>query len=306
MTTCGRDEALKINVYGRTYPVRVLQRVSTPPETPRLIVVAFQPNETAREILRLCLDSIRLHTPEEHELWVVDNASPTENVRWLENEPGINIIFNQSKPTHGGNFFHKLLGRDEDPYSGSYANAVALELAAQVINPDTRIMMTLHMDTMPCYTGWLGYLIGHLDGNVRCVGVRLDTSRMKVVHVLGMLFDFTLFRKLEVTFAHDMPKYDAGDDISLSFLSAGFKIWACPNSLWEPELVELLPVNSPYRKIMVDRSFDDQGQVIFLHLGRGILKSIGNIINEKTSPEQWIHFGREIVLGGQVICKHEL
>lgn len=290
-----------INVYGRPYQVRVLRRVFAPTTAPRLVVVAFQPNETAKEILRLCLDSIRRHTPEEHELWVVDNASPMENAQWLEEEPGINVIFNRSKPAPRVNFFRKLFG--PGAYMGSYANAVALELAAQVINPDSKIMMTLHMDTMPCQTGWLGYLVDHLDENVRCVGVRLDTSRKNVVHVLGMLFDFTLFRKLEVTFAHDMPKFDTGDDISLSFVRAGFKIWACPNSLWEPELVERLPVNSPYRKIKVDRSFNDQGHVIFLHLGRGVLKSIGSLINEKTSPEQWIRFGWEIVLGDEVNSK---
>jgi hypothetical protein len=298
VTSCGREETLKIKVYGRTYPIRVIRRVTAPTESPRLVVVAFQPNETAREILRLCLESIRRYTPEEHELWVVDNASPMENAQWLEKEPAVNVIFNQSKPAPRINLFRKLFGSGEAPYLGSYANAVALELAAQVINPDTKLMMTLHMDTMPCQTGWLGYLIGHLDENVRCVGVRLDTARMKAVHVLGMLFDFSLFRKLSITFAHDMPKHDTGDNISLSFVRAGFSIWACSNSLWEPELLEGLPADSPYRNIRVDRSFDDKGRVIFLHLGRGIFKSYGDVTTDKTSPDQWIRFGKEIVLGG--------
>jgi hypothetical protein len=288
----------KIKVYGRTYPVRVLRRVIAPSTAPRLVVVAFQPNNTAKEILRLCLDSIHRNTPEDHELWVVDNASPKKISQWLENEPDINVIFNQSKPGPRFNFIRKIVGLSETTYMGSYANAVALELAARIIDADSQLMMTLHMDTMPCSNGWLSYLTGQLDEQVRCVGVRLDTKRVKAVHVLGMLFDFNLFRSLKLTFAHDMPRHDTGDGISLAFENAGYRIWACPNTLWKPELLDCLPADSPYRNIMVDRSFDDQGRVIFLHLGRGILKSHASILGEKTTPEQWLCFGREIVLRG--------
>lgn len=296
MTVSGRVERYRINVYGRAYPVRVLRRISAPPASPRLVVVAYQPNKTAKEILRLCLEAIRRYTPEEHELWVVDNASPKENARWLEKEPGVNVVLNRSRPLPRFSFLRKLFGRGEAQYAGSYANAVALEIAARLIDPDSRLMMTLHMDTMPCRTGWLSYLVGRLDDRVRCVGVRLDTMRVRTVHVLGMLFDFSLFRSLGLTFAHDMPHHDTGDGISLSLERSGYGIWACPNSLWEPELVDSLPVDSPFRGIKVDRSFDDNGQVIFLHLGRGVLKSQGDSPADKTSPDKWLRFGRETVL----------
>ncbi len=289
-------EVLRINIYGRTYPVRVIRRVFAPPASPRLVVVSFQPNETAREILRLCLDSIRRYTSEEHELWVVDNASPVEMAQWLENEPDINVIFNQSKPDYRFSFMRQLFGLGEAPYQGSYANAVALELAARTIDSDSRLMMTLHMDTMPCHTGWLSYLMGRLNDQVRCVGVRLDSLRVKSVHVLGMLFDFTLFGRLGLTFAHDMPHHDTGDGVSLALQRAGYQIWACPNSLWEPGLVDLLPADSQFRKIKVDRSFDAQHRVIFLHLGRGVLKSQGDIPADKTSPDEWLQFGKEMIL----------
>ena len=46
-------------------------------------------------------------------------------------------------------------------------------------------MMSLHMDTMVCSHGWLGYLQSHLNEKVRAVGVRMDTTRVRAIHVLG-------------------------------------------------------------------------------------------------------------------------
>jgi hypothetical protein len=262
-----------------------------------LVVVGYQPNGTAAAILRLCLDSIRRHTPEPHELWVVDNHSPAHFAGWLEEEPDLNVIFNLDSPFPKPNWRQRLLQRGQAPFVGSYANAVALELAAQVIDPDSEVMMTLHMDTMACRTGWLGYLCSKLQEQVRCVGFRLDTARVETVHVLGMLFDFRLFTPLQMTFAHGMPKYDVGDAISIRLREAGFRLWACRNTLHHPELVNLLQEGSEYRNLYVDRALDDEDNVIFMHLGRGILKSHFSTPEMRTTTEEWLRFGHEVVLG---------
>lgn len=291
---CGAKS--KIKVYGRTYPVRVLRRVSAPLTAPRLVVVAFQPNETAKEILRLCLDSIRRNTPEDHELWIVDNASPEKYSQWLENELDINVIFNQSKPGPRFNSIRKFAGLSETPYMGSYANAVALELAARIIDADSRFMMTLHMDTVACRERWLSYLLGKMNEEVRCVGVRMDEVRVKTVHVLGMMFDFTLFRPHDISFCHNMPEYDVGDAVSMAIQNAGYKLWACRNTLWQPDLINLLPYDSAYRLLPVDRALNDEDEVIFMHLGRGISKSLGDSTSGKTTPAEWLEVGWKVVL----------
>lgn len=285
-----------MDVYGKVYNIRVYRQMKENVQAPRLVIVAYLPNHTACDMLRLCIESIRRFTPEAHELWVVDNCSPPVFSAWLAQEPGINVIFNLDKPIPGRSLSQLFRFSHDPPYEGSYANAVALEIASKVVDPDTKVIMTLHMDTVACRGGWLTYLRGHLSDEVRCVGVRMDQVREKVIHVLGMMFDFTLFHPLKLTYQHNMPAYDAGDAVSIALIKAGYGVWACRNTLWQPELTSLISEDSPFRFLSVDRAFDDDDQVIFMHLGRGIRKSEGCEPGAKTSSEEWLRFGREVLL----------
>ena len=181
---------------------------------------------------------------------------------------------------------------------GSYANAVALEIAAQLIEDDCEILMPMHMDVMPCRTGWLRFLRSKLDGRVRAAGVRMDRSRTPdgVLHVLGYLVDFQLFRRLGLDFFPDLPQLDVGDRVTVALRQAGYDVFACPNTLWQPELAERLPAGSPFRELSVDRSLDDDGNVIFLHLGRGVRKSTGEH-QKGTTTDEWLRFGNALCSG---------
>ncbi|TSK08988.1 MAG: hypothetical protein FPO08_06735 [Geobacter sp.] len=282
------------DVYGEKRPVRIVRQRVEGLDAPRLVVVSYLPNEMARDMFELCIRSIQRHTPEPHELWVVDNCSPPHLRAWLENEPGLNLVLSETEPVPRVGFWQRLAGKRPE-YSGSYANAVALELAARAVDPGTRLMMTLHMDTVACCSGWLSYLSGRMDGETRCVGVRMDTTRVRTIHVLGMLFDFTLFEPMQFTFRHGMPAYDTGDFIPMTLERSGYRIWGCPNTLWNPELVDRLEPDSPYRGIRADRSLDDNNRVIFMHMGRGVATSKGQT-DSMARAEEWLKFGREVVL----------
>jgi len=286
----------RIALDGREYWVKTRRDVIAPLKAPRLVVAGFQPNAAAADILRVCIDSIQRFTPQPHELWIVDNASPAKYSRWLDNAPGINVIQNLTPPRPPRRWRDRLLRRPP-PYAGSYANAIALEIAARVIDPQSRYMMALHMDTMFCHPQWLDYLMSKMTENVRAVGMRLDTTRVRTIHVLALLFDFTLWRPLNLTFMHDMPRYDVGDAISIALERAGYALWACANTYGDPRVLERLPTNSPYRALAVDRALDDEGNVIFMHLGRGIGKSKGAHLPGKTSAQAWLDFGQKLTLG---------
>ena len=288
----------RVTVDGRVYTARVLRRVCAPPDAPRLVVVSYQPTGPARDVLDVCIQAVQRYTPEPHELWVVDNNSPA-NRHWLLEQPGINVVLNQTEPLpldrRGLRRWFLPKGSQSD--WGSYANAVALEIVAQLIEDDCEILMPMHMDVMPCRTGWLRFLRSKLDDRVRAAGVRMDRSRTPegVLHVLGYLVDFQLFRRLGLDFFPDLPQFDVGDRVTVALRQAGYDVFACSNTLWQPELVETIPAGSPLRRLGVDRSFDDDGNVIFLHLGRGVRKSSGGH-REGISTQDWIRFAREHIL----------
>ena len=278
---------------GKAYMLQILERVSLPPQAPRLAIVAFQPNEKAKAVVKICIEAIRRFTPEPYELWIIDNHSPREHAAWLLDLDDVNVIFNCSEPSPP----RKLLWRKKPTSYGSYANAVGLEIAVRHINPEVKYFMALHMDTMPCCSHWLSYLQSKIEGNIRAVGVRMDRTRTPegVLHVVGCLIDFQLFQQLKLNFWPQLPSYDVGDHVTIRLREAGYNVFACPNTLWKPELIKQIPACSPLRDFDVDRSFDAEGKVIFLHLGRGILKSTGKPRRGVTS-EKWVQFAKKCVL----------
>jgi hypothetical protein len=291
------EQAMDIVVDGRTYNVEVTRKVSLPSDAPRLVVVSRQETKTAVELVQVCVEAIRYFTPEPHELWVVDNNSPRENLEWLKNRQGLNLALNRTEPL-------SVEARNPNSRSdaaqleqGSYANALALELAVRLISPDAKYFMSLHMDTMPCRFGWLQFLTSKMSNSVRAAGVRSDKTRTPegVLHVLGYLVDFQVFKKLRLDFFPDLPQFDVGDKVTVELRKAGYGVFACPNTLWQPDLVSKIPSDSPLRDLSVDRAFDDEGNVIFLHLGRGVRKSLG-MHCEGTMGQEWVRIAREYLM----------
>jgi len=247
-------------------------------------------------MLRVCIQAVQYFTPEPHELWIVDNNSPQERLEWLKKWSDINLVQNRTEPLPPE-------ARRADPEEvvsapqqtwGSYANAVGLELAVRLIDPTAHYLMSMHMDALPCRAGWLSFLKSKLCDGVGAAGVRMDKTRTAegVLHVLGYMVDFRLFQKLRLDFFPELPELDVGDRVTIRLRQAGYGVFACPNTVWEAKLVESIPLSSPLRNFQVDRSFDDDGNLIFLHLGRGVRKS-GGEHQRGPSPADWIRMVRE-------------
>lgn len=284
---------------GRDYVVQLAQQVSQPVTVPRLVIVARQPNQEAAILAQICVRTIQHFTPQPYELWVVDNNSPVEHTRWLLDQPGINVILNQTEPipSQGRRFWQRW--RRNQSVWGSYANALALEMAVRFIDPDAHYLMSLHMDTMPCHLNWLAFLQSKMNDSVSAAGVRMDKVRTPegVLHVLGCLVDFQRFQQLELSFWPELPQFDVGDRITTDLRNAGYDVFACRNTVWQPKLAEMIPAESPLRQFPVDRAFDDDGNVIFLHLGRGVRKSVGDH-DRGVSPADWAAFAEQHLLNG--------
>lgn len=298
MATDATPRMQQLRLDDRDYRLEVLRQVEQPSSAPRLIVVSLVPTPEARDLLDACLRAIRHFTTIPYELWVVDHNSPREHADWLLMQSGINVVLNRTEPlppaARGTRWPWQ---RHRQQTWGSYANAVALELAIRLIDPATRAIMPLHMDTMPCAVHWLQFLLSKLGRGTAAAGVRMDTYRVPegVLHVLGYLVDFQLFRRLGLDFMPQLPRLDVGDRVTVALRDAGYGVFACRNTLWEPGLIETIPAASPFRELRVDRAFDDEGNVIFLHLGRGIRKATG-AYSTGTLPSEWVRVARERLL----------
>ena len=289
-----------LDIKGRTYRLAVHRQVRAAVDAPRLVVVSYQPNTVASEVLRWCIHSIQRYTPEPHELWVIDNASPKNNSAWLLDVPRINVVFNHTPPLPRDNrgFLNWLKGYRRQNRSGSYANAVALDLAARLIEPECRYLMTLHQDTMACRSGWLSFLRSKIDAGYAAAGVRMDRARVPggVLHVLGYMVDFPLFLRLSLNFFPELPQLDVGDRVTVDLRKAGHEVFACRNTHTTPDLAALIPATSPLRCLQADRAFDDDDNVIFLHVGRSVVKSWNPDTEATGSLREWLDFAQRHLL----------
>ncbi len=290
---------IRISMDGRVYELVVRQPIVDATGAPRIVVPSYQPSDAATGVLQACVRTIRRYTPEPYELWIVDNNSPWSRAKRLLELPDANVVLNRTEPVPpaGRGPISKLRGLGRQTKWGSYANGIALELAVRLINPETTRLLVLHMDTAPCRSNWLSFLMSKIGDRTAAAGVRMDRKRTPegVLHVLGMLVDFPLFKQLGLDFMPEMPRYDVGDRVTAGLRAAGYDVFGCANTIWQPDLVNRLPVDSPFRKLQVDRSFDDEGNVIFLHLGRGIRKSSA-VDGEGTSHQEWLTFVEEHLL----------
>lgn len=288
-----------LEIDGREYFVEISRRVEQPLEAPRLVIVAYQPNSMAREILTICLRSIRRYTPEPHEIWVVDNHSPAGGGEWLLDEPDLNVIMNRTEPIppEKRSFWREWPIFQRQQQWGSYSNAVGLELAARFVDPGSQYLMPIHMDTLACKTGWLSFLMSKMDPRVRASGVLLHKARVPegVLHVLGYIVDFQLFRYLNLDFWPALPELDVGDRVSLGLRAAGYEVYGCRETLNQLELEAVIPDSSPCKHLKVFRALDDDNQVIFMHLARGVRRTTGEH-RRGLQPQEWIDFACRYIL----------
>ncbi len=268
---------------GRDYKVIVSRNRPAGPLVPRIVVVGYQPNKNASRLLELCIKTIKKFTLPDYELWIVDNNSPWKHTAWLKEINGINTALIRTEPKGGA----------------SYANGLALEIAVRLIGPDARFLMSLHEDTAVCRYGWLKYMVSKLSGDVKAAGFHLSKSRIPegVLHVDGYIIDLQVFRKLGLSYMPRLPDFDVGDKAIYKLTENGYKTFCTPNTFNDSILCGSIPETLEMHHLNTTRSFNDSGEVIYMHLGRGIPKARGEYKNkEKSSSEQWIDYVKSSLL----------
>ena len=266
------------NIWGTEYSFEILHRKETESDVPKIIIVTYMFNNDSTEITKLAVESIKKFTEQEHEIWISDLNSTKESFQWVVADDKLNFVRNLS-------ISQPLPSRQD-----SYANALGLEAGARAIDPQTKYVVIMHSDVVVAANNWLEFVTNKLNDKVRGVGLSIDSSRINAMHCSGMVFDFDLYKTYKADFRPNLPHLDVADDITTKIRENSFEYTYCKNSFNDKSVIDLIGQESIFKNMRCDRSINDNNEVFFAHLGRGIQKASGEYFKpNRTSIRQWIN-----------------
>tara|TARA_R100000008_G_C3584505_1_gene171175 strand:- start:765 stop:1592 length:828 start_codon:yes stop_codon:yes gene_type:complete len=209
--------------------------------------------------------------------------------------------------------------KQQSGYLRAAANAEAIEVGLDYVESD--LVFICHNDTVACSENWMNFLYQKIQEGNFIAGTLLDNSRIQAVHISGMLLKTELAKKVscypildedsralaglpaekieEIKSTRqelDVPQnveLDVGDSYTRYCRLNDIKHFSCKNT----HNVDI-ELTSPYSDFPSDRAVDDSGEVIFMHLGRGIAKQDGNYHKRgKSTYSGWKDFVIREVLG---------
>jgi len=153
------------------------------------------PHYQTRELITLCLRSIRKFTPQPYGVIVVDNGSMDESLEYLKSVKWITLI-----------------QRHDVGKQGSWAHGSALDIGLR--NTQTELFLTLHSDVIIRDSSWLSKLLIPFQNNpaLACVGTgKLEnvSAAYRVFKKMGDIKGLFRFLKSDLLPIHTplLPEY---------------------------------------------------------------------------------------------------
>ena len=159
---------------------------------------------------------------------------------------------------------------------GSDAVAIAFERGMEIV--EAKYVFMCHNDVMACSESWMDYFISKIEDGCSLVGAMQDAGRIKAVRQSGLLVESEIARSVSLYPVHNndgVQILDVGDSLTKFCRDNSLNYFVCNNTFNSPELVDLIK-EEKYKNMHIDRAFDNDGNVIFMHLGRGTRKHSGN------------------------------
>ncbi len=271
-----------------------------------VVLSSYQPNRTSSDILRIALSSLEKINLKNISVWVVDVGSPKNDHLVKKDEfKKFNFLYVDYTPTtweqtHILKRLIKTICFQKAPRTGSYANAWSLEFVLSFfnkINYTPNFFMTLQSDIIFTNYNSLSELREKMSNNENLIagGYRLQENlgkNYRIIHSLACMWNLKLFKKLRLNLYPDLPNYDIGEKAIAIATNKGYKILGYRN-LRTQKLLKHEKIENKYLSLGngVDVCVNNQLNVVFLHLGRGIEKSKKiNFNSEKFSPIDWINW----------------
>lgn len=269
----------------REISISDFERVSNGVEQDLVIVVSgYQPNKKASFLLRNCLTSIEENLGRPAEVWVVDLAwkprkwtvtqSDFPEVNWLTFSGKVRF---SEKPKWHETVANEVF-RLPVPGQGAISNGLGIDMVLRLLEERTwppELFLTLHMDTQVLSKTFFPALLSKMKNRVAVVGARTQLNQSKehrIVHPLGGLWSYKVLRSLDTSFLPIRGFMDVGEMAVYCCVEKGYEIDGLENSYSSPDLAKRSNYTIPgFEK--ADLVFDLEGELAFVHLGRGVRKS---------------------------------
>jgi hypothetical protein len=252
-------------------------------------------------LLRIALRSIEKFAPDSKVI-VVDVGSPLHSGLVRESEFR-EVAFRYEawfpKSWFGVSAVEKITRKSlglKPPRQGSLVNGYTLNLGLQTLEeiPEVDYFMTVQTDIMFTSHRLLDLLRNMVTGNVAAAGVRGQSNFDKseeTLHSLGCLWRRDAFKSLSANFLPDFPNFDVGEHAIHLAREKGFQIASLINSYSNKSQTDQLdPSRSSWD---FDKTYSSSGELVFLHLGRGIPKSVKANSDERLTL--WKSVARDLI-----------
>ena len=269
------------------------------------VITSYQPNKDASDLLRNAIESILKNRTSDISLWIVDIGSPDHiDIVKPSEYPDVIFIY-KKKEIRSYGFKLGIKSRLKEIFKlqlipkrkGSYANGYMLDYIVnhfKKINYKPKYFITSHQDIFVVSKDLFSNLKKFLTNDTFAAGVLKQKNLSKefeILHAVCCMWKYEYVINSKFGFKPRMPRYDAGERIVKEYLDKGLKIKNLQNSYNDFSVKD--KINKKYIELGdgVDIAIDENSEVLFLHLGRGTIKSEGKYENnKKTNVQQWIHW----------------
>lgn len=272
------------------------------------VIASYQPVKEASSLLRIALRSIMKFKDKNISVWIVDIGSPNSDHLVKPSEfPEVNFIYRSFEiRCYGFSIGLKqrlkelLKFRIIPKRHGSYANGYALDYIVKIfkkINYLPEYFVTSQQDILLLSKSFFNDFNKKFLDKVFAVGALKQkniSKEFEILHSVCCMWKFKYILESDFGFIPDLPKFDVGEKIINEFKMKGLLINHFRNSYNDKTVLKVIKKKFLDLGDGVDIAINDYSEVIFLHLGRGLGKSLGRYENKKkTNVEQWCKWAND-------------
>lgn len=181
-------------------------------------------------------------------------------------------------------------------HRNSEANASAIVEGLKYVKSE--YVFICHNDVVACRSDWMEFLFSKLNEVRPLVGTVMDNIRINAVHISGLLTYTEIAKKVDMfpIYKNGKQMVDVGDLLTDYCRNNNLEFYCCQNTHNDLELEKICKY--PYDELLhVDRAFNEEGEILFLHLGRGAPKTLGTYSkNNRVKLDDWSTFVEKNIL----------